>query len=60
MIDIKQLTAEDVGRKVVYKTLQVLEEGIISSYNDKYVFVKYGTCSTAQATSPTDLEFAFK
>lgn len=60
MIEIKTLTQEDIGRKVVYKTRNVFEEGVISSYNDKSVFVKYGTCATAQATSPTDLEFSFK
>tara|TARA_R110002012_G_scaffold3875_2_gene17993 strand:+ start:1787 stop:1969 length:183 start_codon:yes stop_codon:yes gene_type:complete len=60
MIDIKTLTQEDIGRKVVYKTRSVMEEGVISSYNEKSVFVKYGTCTTAQATSPTDLEFSFE
>ena len=75
MIDIKTLTQEDIGRKVVYEkqyTLDevifssyyekqyMLEEGIISSYNDKYIFVKYGTCATAQVTSPEDLTFSFE
>ena len=60
MIDIKTLTKEDIGRKVVYEKQYMLDEGIISSYNDKYIFVKYGTCATAQATSPEDLTFSFE
>tara|TARA_Y100001956_G_C4070043_1_gene163479 strand:+ start:29 stop:211 length:183 start_codon:yes stop_codon:yes gene_type:complete len=60
MIDIKTLTQEDIGRRVVYEKQYTLDEGIISSYNEKYIFVKYGTCSTAQATSPEDLTFSFE
>ena len=56
---LKTLTQEDIGRKVVYKNRCTLDEGIISSYNEKYIFVKYGTCATAQATSPEDLTFSF-
>ena len=60
MIDIKTLTQEDIGRRVVYEKQYTLDEGIISSYNDKYIFVKYGTCATAQVTSPEDLTFSFE
>ena len=71
MIDIKTLTKEDIGRKVVYEKqyrvdegifsyYSMREEGIISSYNDKYILVNYGTCATAQATSPEDLTFSFE
>lgn len=47
----------NVGDKVVYK--KTMEEGIVSSKNDEYIFVKYyihGELSeTAQATYPRDL-----
>lgn len=59
MIDIKTLTQEDIGRKVVYEKQHTSDEGTISSYNERYIFVKYGTCATAQATSPEDLTFSF-
>ena len=59
MIDIKALTQEDIGRKVIFETQYVLDEGVISSYNNKVVFVLYGTCTTPQATSPEALTFSF-
>ena len=34
------------------------EDGIITSWNDKYIFVDYGkNCGRGTATSPEDLEF---
>lgn len=32
------------------------EEGIITSVNDSYVFVRYGGQQTSAATNPADLE----
>lgn len=58
MIDISQLTPEHVGRRVVYRPWHGGHEvGTISSWNDRFVFVRYGGSSTAAATDPRDLEF---
>lgn len=46
------------GRKVVYRRPYCkIEEGFITSFNEKYVFVRYGIGSTSQATERQDLEF---
>lgn len=59
MICINELTQEDIGKKVVYQSYEgaALEEGIVTSFNDTYIFVRYSTCSNGQATSPKDLTF---
>ncbi|AUR84766.1 hypothetical protein NVP1063O_099 [Vibrio phage 1.063.O._10N.261.45.C7] len=57
MINIKQLTQEDIGRNVMYKTQNVFSEGVITPFNDTYVFVRYGVCGCGQATNPNDLTF---
>jgi len=69
MIDIKQLTQEDVGRWVVYQpTRGNCEKGRVKSFNDKFVFVVY-KCDfqwdrfsdfTGCATDPEDLNFINK
>lgn len=53
----------DEGRGVIYARLnphRKTERGVISSWNDKYVFVRYTAGSTAAATDPADLEWEFK
>ena len=55
-----RVTENDVGRTVVYKPEREKEEGVITSYNDSYVFVRYKTSSTSQATSREDLEYVHK
>ena len=52
-------TDADVGRAVVYRTApQYLpEQGVITSFNDKYVFVRYGAKINSEATDPSDLDF---
>lgn len=47
-----------VGREVVYteKHTNKKEFGIVTSVNDKYVFVKYSNDTIAKATRPQDLE----
>lgn len=62
MINIKTLTQEDIGRSVVYKQTNrsdefEVEQGVISSFNDTYVFVRYNVCGGGQATNPNDLSF---
>lgn len=51
---------EDVGRKVIYHgRAGERGEGVITSYNDHYVFVRYGAGVTSAATKYSDLEWAF-
>lgn len=58
----RELKESDVGSKVTYVPMHVngnaghddCEHGTISSWNELYVFVNYGT-GTNQATDPDDL-----
>jgi hypothetical protein len=52
-------TEADIGRRVIYRDLSgsKIEEGTISSFTAQYVFVRYGTGSTAAATHRRDLEW---
>ena len=63
MIDPTELTESDKGRQVIYEvpegTARRVEFGVISSWNDKYIFVRYTHGDTAAATNPEDLDFAF-
>lgn len=54
-----QPTAADIGRKVVYRTAPNYEpeEGIITSFNESCVFVRYGTSINGIATSREDLDW---
>ncbi len=46
-----------VGHGVVYRTAHgPTEQGVITSVNDAYVFVRYGTDAGSQATRPEQLE----
>jgi len=52
-------TEKDIGRRVIYKQRWMKPEnweyGIISSFNDKYVHVRYGAQSHSKATRREDL-----
>jgi hypothetical protein len=54
-------TEEDIGRAVVYTGNRYpggkLEEGVITSFNDYRVFVRYGADQGSKATSRADLEW---
>ena len=54
-------TQDDVGRAVVYTGNRYpggkLEEGVITSFNDHRVFVRYGSDKASKATSRQDLEW---
>jgi hypothetical protein len=54
-------TDEDIGRAVVYTGNRYpggkLEEGVITSFNDHRVFVRYGADKHSKATSRPDLEW---
>jgi len=53
----KEITTKDIGRKVVYRNNNSIEEGVITSFNSSFVFVRYGSNTQSQATSKQDLEF---
>lgn len=63
MINIKDLTQEDIGRSVQYTPFDdcspsEYEYGHITSFNDTFVFVDYGkNCGRGQGTNPSDLNF---
>ena len=52
-------TNTDIGRKVVYRAAPDIapEEGVITSINDRGVFVRYGHTGTSQLTRREDLEW---
>lgn len=55
-----QPTKADIGRKVIYRDLSgsKIEEGIITSFNDYCVFVRYKWSGTTSAgTRREDLEW---
>lgn len=52
MIDLKP---EDVGRKVVYTDNR--GEGVIASFNDHFVFVRYGADVGSKGTRRENLEW---
>jgi hypothetical protein len=56
MIDPKPA---DIGRKVVYRdrTGWKVEEGVIMSFNDTCVFVRYGADTGSRATRREDLDW---
>lgn len=67
MIGGKTMKLEDarVGMKVRYIPFkdcpkQYIEEGIITSVNDKYVFVRYLNQATSKATRATNLSYLFE
>lgn len=52
-------TPADIGRAVVYRDrdLFLREDGVITSFTESYVLVRYGTDSTSRATRRRDLEW---
>lgn len=59
MIDITNLTQKDLNRKVIYTPYEgaAPEEGRITSFNERYIFVDYQNVGRGQATSPSKLKF---
>lgn len=65
MIEIHELTGEDIGRWVEYDNGFKKEKGRIKSWNDKWIFIVYHCDGewhrykdyTAAATDPKDLNF---
>ena len=74
MVAIADLTESDKGREVKYTTYGAVEFGRITSWNDRFVFVRYHsmrlkdgngnqvtvsrTGTTSEPTSPEELEWA--
>lgn len=51
-------TEADIGRNVTYRGYAgEVERGHITSFNDHYVFVRYGSGSTSQATRRDQLDW---
>jgi len=60
-LDISKLTAIDVGRRVIYlgkPELYHTDLGIIKTWRNGLVFVRFGEGYTAAACNPRDLVFA--
>lgn len=59
-------TEADIGRKVIYTPMCApaesnwREEGVITSFNEHYVFVRYDRQTTSAATARCDLEWAWR
>ncbi len=52
---------EDIGHAVVYmRGNPPFDEGVITSFNDSYVFVRYGKDKHSKATHRADLEWAHR
>jgi hypothetical protein len=60
MIEISKLTEKDKGREVVFDSGRKIEFGTISSWNERFVFVKYNGRQQSQATRPEDLRFSME
>ena len=62
MIDIDRLTETDKGRGVIYTRAlgdgSRRERGVLSSWNEKYIFARFTKGETAAACNPSDLDFA--
>lgn len=53
-----KITQQDIGRKVIYQPYHGdTEEGVITSFNSLYVFVRYGSQCTSQATCIGQVSF---
>ena len=58
-------TEADIGRRALYygspsyraQSTRPPEEGVITSFNDSYVFLRYGTDGWSKATRREDLEW---
>ena len=59
MIELKKLKKTDIKRKVVYTAYEgaVPEEGLITSFTDKRIFVDFQNVGRGQATPPNKLDF---
>jgi FKBP-type peptidyl-prolyl cis-trans isomerase 2 len=59
MIKIKELKDEDIGRMVVYHSHNEKQDGRITSWNERFIFVDFDNTGRGQACNPKDLEFTY-
>lgn len=57
------ITKAKAGRKVIYTPFEgcdrdLLEEGVITSFNECNIFVRFGSDIHSQACTPSDLKYA--
>jgi len=58
MIDITKLKESDRDKKVIYKTRYgKIQEGRITSWNERFVFVDYYNSGIGVPTNPKDINF---
>jgi len=58
MIDPNQLTKDDIGRGVIFNDgNRPVEDGTITSFNDRYIFVCFDHTGRGKACYPNHLEF---
>lgn len=50
-------TDDDIGLPVVYLSHESREAGVVTGFNDRWVFVRYGTDLHSKATPRGDLEW---
>jgi hypothetical protein len=54
-------TEKDIGRRVTYHRVERFQErGVITSFNDQYVFIRYSLDQNSKATKREDLEWGWK
>jgi hypothetical protein len=59
MIEIAKMTEKDNGREVIFDSQERKREfDIISSWNERFIFVKYNGSQQSKATRPEDLRFS--
>lgn len=61
MINPSELKPEHLNRLVVYRSHEGArpEQGRITSWNDRFIFVDYDNTGRGQATPPEKLEFVY-
>lgn len=61
MINPEELKPEHKNRLIVYKSHEGSrpEQGRITSWNDKFIFVDFDNTGRGQATPPSKLEFVY-
>jgi hypothetical protein len=57
--------SNNIGNKVIYTPFEfchysLKESGVITSVNDRFVSVRYGSDVNSKSTRPEDLELEFK
>ncbi|GHV78614.1 hypothetical protein AGMMS49944_04050 [Spirochaetia bacterium] len=60
MIDIDSMKEENKGDEVVYVDKGVREFGVVSSWNQTYIFVKFYQRMQSQACKPEMLTFTMR